>query len=266
MRTNRTEALKRMKARSSKESRKNLSAMLQQIEGLLANAEKGTPEYHQVKGYYDTLTNGLLIALAIACEELGYPTQQRKWKDQLPLDLLAQIYQGIRVTSWFQAMIGSQVIPTAMPQYQITSISELQRLSRSRLKITDKQKTQALDRMLMRSNPEKQRSWAYTIRHAEGILRNIDPISPELQSISEQLGLYCTILLVQLAETCEILGYPLKQWEWKDQLPLNLLREVYPGIETTDWYQRFLGTLLQPTNHHMYVLKTFSEATGKELP
>jgi hypothetical protein len=133
------------------------------------------------------------------------------------------------------------------------------------MKITEEQKKKALDRMLMMTNPEKQGKWTYTIRHAEGILRNIDPNHPEVQVVRETLGLYCTILLVQLGETCEVLGYPLEQWEWDDQLPLDLLREVYPGIETSDWYQRFLGTILQPTNHPMYVIKTYTEATGKEF-
>lgn len=58
----------------------------------------------------------------------------------------------------------------------------------------------------------------------------------------------------QLARACEIMDYPLRQWEWPDSAPLEAMAEVFEGIETTEWYQGHLGMIVMPVNNPLFLL------------
>ena len=84
-------------------------------------------------------------------------------------------------------------------------------------------------------------------------------MDPDKSAVIRNLSRLVLTLNRQLARVCLALGYQLKQENWPDSQPLEVLDLIYSnGLVHTEWYQRHLAAMLQQPepNHPWYQLET----------
>ena len=111
----------------------------------------------------------------------------------------------------------------------------------------------------MQMSPEDRAYLLAEIPKGEWCRKEINPKDPRLQKvILPTLTQMYWLMNQEVMAACEEMGYPLKQWEWKDSAPLTAVAKNFPGIEATDWYQYHLGAVMQKTDHPWVRLITTS--------
>ncbi len=82
------------------------------------------------------------------------------------------------------------------------------------------------------------------LERVEALLPQCPPKSPDHAMLLRALaGMYGQLNRL-LATACLVMGYPPRQWEWKDSQPLTEVAKAYPVVETTEWYQRQLAAVM----------------------
>ena len=56
-----------------------------------------------------------------ACQLLKYPLNQLEWKDSEPLQTVAEVYQGLEATEWYQGQLGMMLMSSGHPWLEITT-------------------------------------------------------------------------------------------------------------------------------------------------
>ncbi len=99
--------------------------LLQEVpkgEALLEQAGQEDPFGKAVLGPLSKMYLVLNQQLGLVCKALGYPLEQWKWQDSLPLETLAQVYEGLEATQWFQRHLQTMLMPQD-PQHPWTKIT-----------------------------------------------------------------------------------------------------------------------------------------------
>jgi|GEM_PF-3400438 len=120
-------AIQKMRERTTEESREGLSKTLLEVEEAVKHPIDAA-DLERMQKNYDILTTGLRIQVAIACEELDYPTRAREWQDSQPLELLCELYPGIEVSDWYQRMLMTILFDPTEEVLQIPSIPTLRKI------------------------------------------------------------------------------------------------------------------------------------------
>ncbi len=109
------EELKQLKAKLEEKVDPVFRAyLLQEIpkgESLLTQAAPNSPEWKAVLGPLSKMYLVLNQQLGLMCQHLGYPLQQWKWNESQPLETLAEVFQGIEATQWYQRHLAMMLTP-----------------------------------------------------------------------------------------------------------------------------------------------------------
>jgi len=124
---------------------------------------------------------------------------------------------------------------------------------------------QQIDVELLKGVDRKSRYYlADQIPKGEALLAQINSKHPLYGDIIGPLTKMYLFLNKQLGTVCRLIGYQPKQETWPDSQPLEILAKIYPGLATTQWYQRQLSAMLMPSNHPW--LKILTSETPETSP
>ncbi len=85
----------------------------------------------------------------------------------------------------------------------------------------------------------------------EALLPQCPPESPDYPPLVRALTVMYGQLNRLLATACLEMGYPLRQEQWKDSQPLTAVAETFPMVETTEWFQLQLASVVMaPAEPH----------------
>jgi hypothetical protein len=117
--------------------------------------------------------------------------------------------------------------------------------------------------------PETIAVMARNLQQGESLLAERRFLKPaDRADLFEQMEHMYKILNGCVGLICLRENYPARQWEWKDSKPLEILAAM-PGLEwlpDTEWYQRQLGSCLDPTEHSWFTIPTFAESPRYSSP
>lgn len=71
---------------------------------------------------------------------------------------------------------------------------------------------------------------------------------PKAEAVGIQQKMY-QVLNLHLAIVCQLMEYSNQQWTWPDSAPLEVMAEVYQGIEPSQWYQSQLTEIILPSQN-----------------
>ena len=94
-------------------------------------------------------------------------------------------------------------------------------------------------------------------------LPRLEALLPQVKEGTEEYSLVIRGLtaayqqaLLMVAAAAKAMGYPPQMDEWPGTEPLAAVAELHPVLWGTDWYQRMLGQVIMPVDHHWYVPPT----------
>ncbi|MFW9940364.1 MAG: hypothetical protein ACFFFT_04935 [Candidatus Thorarchaeota archaeon] len=99
-----------------------------------------------------------------------------------------------------------------------------------------------IDKILQTKIPLEKRSWVLTeLPKAEALYK----LAPK--EVGDLIYKMYLMLNHQLGLICQNIDYPLKQYEWNDSKPLEIMGRFFKGIEASEWYQYNLGEIMFPS-------------------
>jgi len=114
-----------------------------------------------------------------------------------------------------------------------------------------KKRKNKLDKALLaklrkRVSPEYQAFLVHELPRAESLHQQ----APKNERVMSPLKKMYWSLNRQLGIVCKHLEYSLREWEWDQSEPLEVLAQFLPGLEATTWYQLHLNQMLMPVPNH----------------
>ena len=117
-----------------------------------------------------------------------------------------------------------------------------------------KKRKNKLDKALLaklqeKVNPEFQAFLQQELPRAESLHQR----APKDDRVTRPLTKMYWSLNRHLGIVCEHLGYSLREWEWDQSEPLEVLAQFHQGLEATTWYQLHLSQMLMPVPNHPWL-------------
>ena len=98
-------------------------------------------------------------------------------------------------------------------------------------------------------DPRLLRLLATEIPKGEALLPQATPNSRAQSAVVGNLTTLYQVMNEMLGRACQLLEYPPVQIRWPDSKPLEVIAQILPGLEATNWYQNHLGAMLIQKNH-----------------
>lgn len=96
------------------------------------------------------------------------------------------------------------------------------------------------------------RRMAMELQRLENLHKQAKKGSSEYKDILKKLYIRYKMLNRILGLICKKLNYPVRQDEWLNIIPLEIMQEIFKGIEMTEWYKKQQKLTDDWTDHPWY--------------
>ena len=93
-------------------------------------------------------------------------------------------------------------------------------------------------------SPEYREFLSMEIPRGEALLKMVRQDAPEWGDVIRPLTKMYLEMNRQLGMVCQEIGYGPRQITWSDSQPLEILAQIFTGLELTEWYQRHLSAIM----------------------